>query len=146
MKSDDLLRPLPKLKTSLRRILGPGFSSKAYTSASLDPLFFLDHLPPDAALASASAAMEDAAFSVHSKPGADAGLKPSAAQVKAEREKTAGKKWFDLPLARPEWHKEAQVLRLRNELDPKRFYRAGINKIQSKYFAVSLDFDTLLRF
>ena len=61
--------------------------------------------------------------------------------------KTAGPKWFDLPAPAeadlPRLHKEYQALRLRNQLDPKRFYRKdpgegrGIKGLP-KHFAVRL--------
>jgi len=48
-------------------------------------------------------------------------------EKKALKEKTAGPKWFDLPAPAeaelPRLYKEYQALRLRNQLDPKRFYR-----------------------
>lgn len=42
-----------------------------------------------------------------------------------EREKTTGKKWFDMPqqVLTPELRRDLQILRLRNVLDPKRFYK-----------------------
>ncbi|KAI9443480.1 Fcf2-domain-containing protein [Lactarius indigo] len=48
-------------------------------------------------------------------------------EKKALKEKTAGPKWFDLPAPAeadlPRLYKEYEALRLRNQLDPKRFYR-----------------------
>ncbi|KAI0264033.1 Fcf2 pre-rRNA processing-domain-containing protein [Gloeopeniophorella convolvens] len=48
-------------------------------------------------------------------------------EKKALKEKTAGPGWFDLPAPAeadlPRLHKEYEALRLRNQLDPKRFYR-----------------------
>ncbi|KAI0287957.1 Fcf2 pre-rRNA processing-domain-containing protein [Russula brevipes] len=48
-------------------------------------------------------------------------------EKKVLKEKTAGPKWFDLPAPAeadlPRLHKEYEALRLRNQLDPKRFYR-----------------------
>ncbi|KAG0355756.1 hypothetical protein BG005_005277 [Podila minutissima] len=42
-----------------------------------------------------------------------------------EREKTTGKGWFDLPqqVMTPELKRDLQILKLRNVLDPKRFYK-----------------------
>ncbi|KAF9432089.1 hypothetical protein BGZ76_011273 [Entomortierella beljakovae] len=49
----------------------------------------------------------------------------SKKQKKEEREKTAGKGWFDLPqqVLTPELKRDLQILKLRNVLDPKRFYK-----------------------
>jgi hypothetical protein len=48
-------------------------------------------------------------------------------QRKAMRNQTAGPSWFDLPAPAeadlPRLHREVEALRLRNQLDPKRFYR-----------------------
>ncbi|KAI0250964.1 Fcf2 pre-rRNA processing-domain-containing protein [Lactifluus subvellereus] len=48
-------------------------------------------------------------------------------EKKALKEKTTGPKWFDLPAPAeadlPRLYKEYEALRLRNQLDPKRFYR-----------------------
>lgn len=46
---------------------------------------------------------------------------------KALKSQTAGKSWFDLPAPAaaelPQLYREVEALRLRNQLDPKRFYR-----------------------
>ncbi|KAF8927936.1 hypothetical protein BGZ58_010004 [Dissophora ornata] len=49
----------------------------------------------------------------------------SKRQRKEEREKTTGKGWFDLPqqVMTPELKRDLQILKLRNVLDPKRFYK-----------------------
>lgn len=74
------------------------------------------------------------------------------------RSKTAGKGWFDLPAPPeselPRLYREVEALRLRNQLDPKRFYKKdegegkGIKGLP-KYFAVcipwSLSFSDLNR-
>ena len=62
------------------------------------------------------------------------------------KNKTAGPDWFDLPAPAeadlPRLHREVEALRLRNHLDPKRFYRKdegegkGIKGLP-RYFAVS---------
>ncbi|KAI6044822.1 Fcf2 pre-rRNA processing-domain-containing protein [Pisolithus marmoratus] len=48
-------------------------------------------------------------------------------QMKAAKQKTAGPDWFDLPTPSeadlPRLYREVEALRLRNQLDPKRFYR-----------------------
>jgi len=48
-------------------------------------------------------------------------------QVKAMKNSTAGKSWFDMPAPAeadlPRLHREYEALRLRAQLDPKRFYR-----------------------
>jgi len=61
------------------------------------------------------------------------------------RQKTAGPDWFDLPAPAeadlPRMYREVEALRLRNQLDPKRFYKKdegegkGIKGLP-KYFAV----------
>ena len=61
------------------------------------------------------------------------------------RTKTAGASWYDLPAPEeadiPRLYREVEALRLRNQLDPKRFYRKdegegkGIKGLP-KYFAV----------
>lgn len=59
--------------------------------------------------------------------------------------KTAGKGWFDLPAPAevdlPRLYREYEALRLRNNLDPKRFYRKDDGEGKGmkglpKYFAV----------
>ncbi|KAH0831923.1 hypothetical protein J3R83DRAFT_12806 [Lanmaoa asiatica] len=66
-------------------------------------------------------------------------------QRKALKNKTTGPGWFDLPAPAeadlPRLHREVEALRLRNQLDPKRFYRKddgegkGIKGLP-KHFAV----------
>jgi hypothetical protein len=63
------------------------------------------------------------------------------------KNKTAGSKWFDLPAPAeadlPRLYREVEALRLRNQLDPKRFYRKdegegkGIKGLP-KHFAVRI--------
>lgn len=63
-----------------------------------------------------------------------------------QRKTTAGPDWFDLPAPAeanlPKLYREVEALRLRNSLDPKRFYRKeegegkGIKGLP-KHFAVS---------
>ncbi|KAF9568354.1 hypothetical protein BGW38_008830 [Lunasporangiospora selenospora] len=61
-------------------------------------------------------------------------------QQREEREKSAGKGWFDLPqqVLTPELKRDLQILKLRNVLDPKRFYkREDKSKAKfPKYFQV----------
>lgn len=62
------------------------------------------------------------------------------------KNRTAGKDWFDLPAPEesdlPKLYHEVEAMRLRNQLDPKRFYRKdegegkGIKGLP-KHFAVS---------
>ena len=69
------------------------------------------------------------------------------------RKKTTGPDWFDLPAPAeanlPRLHREVEALRLRNHLDPKRFYRKeegegkGIKGLP-KHFAVSCTSGSLL--
>ncbi|EKM79406.1 hypothetical protein AGABI1DRAFT_128557 [Agaricus bisporus var. burnettii JB137-S8] len=66
-------------------------------------------------------------------------------EKKALQKQTAGPDWFDLPAPAeadlPRLHREVEALRLRNQLDPKRFYRKdegegkGIKGLP-KYFAM----------
>ncbi|KAI0055866.1 Fcf2-domain-containing protein [Artomyces pyxidatus] len=66
-------------------------------------------------------------------------------EKKALKTKTAGSDWFDLPAPAaadlPRLYREVEALRLRNQLDPKRFYRKdegegrGIKGLP-KYFAI----------
>lgn len=64
----------------------------------------------------------------------------SKKQKQEEREKTTGKGWFDLPqqVMTPELKRDLQILKLRNVLDPKRFYkREDKSKAKfPKYFQV----------
>lgn len=64
---------------------------------------------------------------------------------------TAGSDWFDLPAPAeadlPRLYREVEALRLRNQLDPKRFYRKDEGEGKGmkglpKYFAVSTSFNT----
>ncbi|CUA75144.1 Deoxynucleotidyltransferase terminal-interacting protein 2 [Rhizoctonia solani] len=66
---------------------------------------------------------------------------------------TAGPKWFDLPAPsdadRPRLAQELEALRLRNALDPKRFYRKdaeGSKRETPKYFAIGKIVDTATPF
>ncbi|GBE83210.1 rRNA-processing protein [Sparassis crispa] len=66
-------------------------------------------------------------------------------EKKALKDRTAGRSWYDLPAPAeadlPRLYREVEALRLRNQLDPKRFYRKdegegrGIKGLP-KYFAI----------
>ncbi|GAA5870631.1 hypothetical protein JCM1840_004821 [Sporobolomyces johnsonii] len=63
----------------------------------------------------------------------------SKKQLKANRPHTAGPQWFDMPATpmTPELKRELDALRLRNALDPKRFFRGGAKKEQvGEFFQV----------
>ena len=53
---------------------------------------------------------------------------------------TAGPKWFNMPaqVMTPELKREVQAMRLRNALDPKRFYKGGAkdSKTMPEFFQV----------
>ncbi|KAH7103792.1 Fcf2 pre-rRNA processing-domain-containing protein [Auriculariales sp. MPI-PUGE-AT-0066] len=57
-------------------------------------------------------------------------------EKKDRKTATAGELWYNLPQASPEAIREAEAMRLRNAVDPKRFYRKEGEKSQQKYFAV----------
>ncbi|TFY78526.1 hypothetical protein EWM64_g5485 [Hericium alpestre] len=76
-------------------------------------------------------------------------------EKKALKNKTAGPDWFDLPAPAeadlPRLHREVEALRLRNQLDPKRFYRKeegegkGIKGLP-KHFAIGTIIPTSMPF
>ena len=57
----------------------------------------------------------------------------------AEREKTLGKKWFDMkaPDKDDPARMDMELIRMRGVLDPKRFYKGQDRKATPKYFQVS---------
>lgn len=87
------------------------------------------HEPPstirDPAVSRAEAA--SAAASVPAPPPEPRPQGLTRRQIKAAKQKTAGPGWFDLPAPTeadlPRLYREVEALRLRNQLDPKRFYR-----------------------
>ena len=54
------------------------------------------------------------------------------------RQDTAGAKWFNMPAPdiTPEIKRDLQLLKLRNVLDPKRFYKKDTDRKLPKYFQV----------
>lgn len=72
----------------------------------------------------------EAATATVAVPAPSPGPKPAGLtkrQIKAAKQKTTGPSWFDLPAPAeadiPRLYREIEALRLRNQLDPKRFYR-----------------------
>ena len=59
--------------------------------------------------------------------------------MQAERERTAGGRWFDLPAPQltPELKNDLKLLRMRNALDPARHYKTTDSKTLPRYFQVS---------
>ncbi|CAE6523755.1 unnamed protein product [Rhizoctonia solani] len=83
----------------------------------------------------------------------DAEKKLTRRERKEMKLMTAGSKWFDLPAPsdadRPRLARELEALRLRNALDPKRFYRKdaeGSKHEMPKYFAIGKIVDTATPF
>jgi hypothetical protein len=58
--------------------------------------------------------------------------------LQKEREATKGSKWFDMkaPEMSEELRNELEILQMRSELDPKRFYKRSEMKTLPKYFEV----------
>lgn len=56
-----------------------------------------------------------------------------------EREKSAGKNWFNMkaPEVTDEMKNDLEVLKMRSALDPKHFYKKNDFKSLPKYFQVS---------
>ena len=73
-------------------------------------------------------------------------LKKLRAQRQKEREKTKGKKWFDMPA--PEMTDEVkhdlEIIQMRSVLDPKRFYKKNDIKVLPKYFQIGKVMDAPL--
>jgi hypothetical protein len=55
-----------------------------------------------------------------------------------EKDKSAGKNWFDMPAPEmtEELKRDLNILRMRNVLDPKRHYKKNNSKKLPKYFQV----------
>ncbi|XP_034952237.1 deoxynucleotidyltransferase terminal-interacting protein 2 [Chelonus insularis] len=64
--------------------------------------------------------------------------------ARKEREKTKGKKWFNLPATEmtPEIKHDLQIIQMRSVLDPKHFYKKNDIKALPKYFQVGKVMDT----
>ncbi|OXU19850.1 hypothetical protein TSAR_002001 [Trichomalopsis sarcophagae] len=81
-------------------------------------------------------------------PGYDVKDKKLKERRKREREKTKGKKWFNLPA--PEMTEEVkhdlEVIQMRSVLDPKHFYKKNDMKALPKYFHIGKVVDTPLDF
>ncbi len=73
----------------------------------------------------------------------------SLSSLQAERERTAGDGWFNLPATpiTPELRSDLKVLRMRSAIDPQRHYKKADSKELPKFFQVqnySLDSTSLL--
>ncbi|KAG9118828.1 hypothetical protein FRC07_006469 [Ceratobasidium sp. 392] len=137
---EDELPPLPKLN--------PGLSGQpTYFSneAVSDPKIFElgDEIAP---LGKGSTSQHKGKCKGKAEPLSDED-EPAKGLTKRERKEiklqTAGPQWFDLPAPsdsdRPRLARELEALRLRNALDPKRFYRKdaeGSKRGMPKYFAI----------
>lgn len=69
-----------------------------------------------------------------------------AAQRRRVREKTKGKKWFDLPAPEmtEEIKRDLEVIQMRSVLDPKHFYKKNDLKVLPKYFQIGKVVDSPL--
>ncbi|KAH7873202.1 Fcf2 pre-rRNA processing-domain-containing protein [Lentinula edodes] len=99
------------------------FPSGAAFSLSRDPLVE----SAESALAKVAKSSLSASSSLLPPPEFHHGKALTKRQRKELKNKTAGPDWFDLPAPLesdlPRLHREVEALRLRNQLDPKRFYR-----------------------
>lgn len=139
LTGEDELPPLPKLN--------PGLSGPMYFSNEpvMDPKTFKlsdEAVPPGKG--STSTHKGKGKSKAESLSDED---DPTKGMTKRERKElklqTAGPQWFDLPAPsdsdRPRLARELEALRLRNALDPKRFYRKdaeGSKREMPKYFAI----------
>ena len=80
----------------------------------------------------------DSKFEIKSKLGKKATKKAN----KLEREKTKGQDWYGMPATEvtDEIKRDLEVLKMRDALDPKRFYKKNSSKELPKYFQVKNDF------
>ncbi|KDN51635.1 hypothetical protein RSAG8_00180, partial [Rhizoctonia solani AG-8 WAC10335] len=138
LAGEDDLPPLPKLD--------PGSSGNAVyfdCKAVFDPKTF----ELEDGLAVQAKAKSQHKGKEKQKEGAFSDEETEKKLTKRERKEmklmTAGPKWFDLPAPsdadRPRLARELEALRLRNALDPKRFYRKdaeGSKRETPKYFAI----------
>ena len=63
--------------------------------------------------------------------------------LQAERERSAGRGWFDMPAPQltEELKNDLKLLRMRNALDPTRHYKTADSKNLPRYFQVSMLFE-----
>jgi len=82
----------------------------------------------------------DSKFEIKSKLGKKATKKAN----KLEREKTKGQDWYGMPATEvtDEIKRDLEVLKMRDALDPKRFYKKNSSKELPKYFQVGKYVDT----
>jgi len=82
----------------------------------------------------------DSKFEIKSKLGKKATKKAK----KLEREKTKGQDWYGMPATEvtDEIKRDLEVLKMRDALDPKRFYKKNSSKELPKYFQVGKYVDT----
>ncbi|KAJ1520566.1 hypothetical protein ONE63_003678 [Megalurothrips usitatus] len=74
---------------------------------------------------------------LHSLPSEE-GRRQLAKKRKLEREKSAGKNWFNMkaPEMTEEMKNDLEVLKMRSALDPKHFYKKNDMKVLPKYFQI----------
>ncbi|KAF8895419.1 Fcf2 pre-rRNA processing-domain-containing protein [Infundibulicybe gibba] len=137
--SDEVERPLP--------LLDPGVLPQSYFKFGKSRKEGLESMrDPDAELAEKASLSHALPEPPIPPPELTKSGKPLTKKQKKEfRNKTAGPDWFDLPAPAeadlPRLYREVEALRLRNQLDPKRFYRKdegegkGVKGLP-KYFAI----------
>ncbi|XP_015511269.2 deoxynucleotidyltransferase terminal-interacting protein 2 [Neodiprion lecontei] len=83
---------------------------------------------------------------LESVPTYDESQKRLKAQRRREREKTKGKKWFNLPAPEmtDEVRHDLEVIQMRSVLDPKHFYKKNDLKVLPKYFQIGKVMDSPL--
>ena len=71
-------------------------------------------------------------------PGYDLSDKKLKERRKKEREKTTGKKWFNLPATEltEEVKRDLEIIKMRSALDPKHFYKRNDMQGLPKYFQI----------
>ena len=81
-------------------------------------------------------------------PGYDVSDKKMKEFRKRQRDKTKGKKWFNLPATEmtDEIRHDLEVIQMRSALDPKHFYKKNDMKALPKYFHIGKVVDTPLDF
>lgn len=83
---------------------------------------------------------------LESVPAYDVSQKRLKEQRRREREKTKGKKWFNLPAPEmtDEVRHDLEVIQMRSVLDPKHFYKKNDLKVLPKYFQIGKVMDAPL--
>lgn len=121
----------------------PGYSAKKREKRALNVSHIIKEVKPVDEVLEKSA-IKPGFETLHRVPRYDVSKRQQVAKSRHDREKTSGKKWFNLPKTEmtDDVKHDLEIIKMRSVLDPKHFYKKSDRAGLPKYFQIGKVMDS----